>query len=111
VRQGGDQWLNIVRWTLFAMINAEELGVTKANVEQQKASATNPEVRRLVGVEGKIGSQLGLSDAWAFEIVRQVGNYGEVFERNVGPNTPLGMQRGLNALWTKGGLQYAPPIR
>jgi general L-amino acid transport system substrate-binding protein len=110
VRQGDDQWLNIVRWTLFAMINAEELGVTSANVAQEKGSK-NPEVQRLLGVEGKIGSQLGLPDAWAYEIVRQVGNYGELFEKSVGPKTPLGIARGLNALWTKGGLQYAPPIR
>jgi general L-amino acid transport system substrate-binding protein len=110
VRQGDDQWLNIVRWTLFAMINAEELGVTSANVVQEKNSK-NPEVQRLLGVEGKIGSQLGLPDAWAYEIVRQVGNYGELFEKSVGPKTPLGIARGINALWKNGGLQYAPPIR
>ena len=110
VRQGDDQWLNIVRWTLYAMVNAEELGVGTQNVEEQKKS-TNPEVQRLLGVEGKIGTQLGLPDAWAYEIVRQVGNYGEVFEKNVGPKTPLGIARGLNALWNAGGLQYAPPMR
>jgi len=110
VRQGDDQWFNIVRWTLYAMINAEELSVTSATAEEQKKS-TNPEIQRLLGVEGKIGGQLGLSDAWSYEIVRQVGNYGEVFEKNVGPKTPLGIARGLNALWKNGGLQYAPPIR
>jgi general L-amino acid transport system substrate-binding protein len=110
VRQGDDQWLNIVRWTLYAMINAEELGVTSANAEQMKSS-DNPEIKRLVGTEGKLGGQLGLSDTWAFDIVRQVGNYGEVFDKNVGPKTPLGIARGLNALWKDGGLQYAPPIR
>jgi len=110
VRQGDDQWLNIVRWTLFAMVNAEEMGVTSANVEEQKKS-TNPDVQRLLGLEGKIGTQLGIPDAWSYEIVRQVGNYGEVFEKNVGPKTPLGIARGLNALWKNGGLQYAPPIR
>ena len=110
VRQGDDQWLNIVRWTLYAMINAEELGVTSANAATEKDSS-NPEVKRLLGTEGKIGGQLGLPDTWAFEIVRQVGNYGEVFDKNVGPKTPLGIARGLNALWKNGGLQYAPPIR
>ena len=110
VRQGDDQWLAIVRWTLYALLTAEELGVTKANVEQMKSS-DNPEIKRLVGTEGKIGSQMGLSDAWAFDIVHQVGNYGEVFEKNVGPKTPLGIARGLNALWKDGGLQYAPPLR
>ena len=110
VRQGDDQWLNIVRWTLYAMINAEELEVTSKNVEEQKKSA-NPEIQRLLGVQAKIGSQLGVSDAWAYEIVRQVGNYGELFDRNVGPSTPLAIARGINALWKNGGLQYAPPMR
>jgi general L-amino acid transport system substrate-binding protein len=110
VRQGDDQWLNIVRWTLYAMINAEELEVTSKNVEEQKKSA-NPEIQRLLGVQGKIGSQLGLSDTWAYEIVRQAGNYGELFDRNVGPSTPLAIARGINALWKNGGLQYAPPMR
>jgi general L-amino acid transport system substrate-binding protein len=110
VRQGDDQWLLIVRWTLFAMLDAEELGVTSANVEDEKKS-TNPEVQRLLGVTDKVGSQFGLPNDWAYQIVRQVGNYGEVFEKNVGPKTPLGIDRGINALWTNGGLQYAPPIR
>jgi general L-amino acid transport system substrate-binding protein len=110
VRQGDDQWLNIVRWALYAMINAEELEVTSKNVDEQKKAA-NPEIQRLLGVQAKIGSQLGLSDAWAYELVRQVGNYGEVFERNVGPSTPLAIARGVNALWKNGGLQYAPPMR
>jgi general L-amino acid transport system substrate-binding protein len=110
VRQGDDQWLNIVRWTLYALITAEELGITKANVAQQRSS-TNPEVQRFLGAEGKIGSQLGISDGWAYEIVRQVGSYAELFDKNVGPNTPLGIARGLNALWKNGGLQYAPPMR
>jgi len=110
VRQGDDQWLAIVRWTLYALLNAEELGVTKANAEQMKSS-DNPEIKRLLGTEGKLGSQMALSDAWAFDIVHQVGNYGEVFDKNVGPKTPLGIARGLNALWKDGGLQYAPPMR
>jgi len=110
VRQGDDAWFNIVRWTLFAMVNAEELGVTSANVDEMKTSS-NPEIRRLLGLEGIKGKGLGLADDWAYQIVKQVGNYGEVFERNVGSGSPLGIPRGLNALWRDGGLQYAPPIR
>jgi general L-amino acid transport system substrate-binding protein len=110
VRQGDDAWVNIVRWTLFAMVNADELGVTAANADQMRSSK-NPEVRRLLGLEGIKGKGLGLADDWAYQIVKQVGNYGEVFERNVGQDSPLGIPRGLNALWRDGGLQYAPPIR
>ena len=110
VRQGDDNWFNIVRWTLFALVNAEELGVTSANVDEMKSSA-NPGVRRLLGVEGDKGKDLGLSNDWVYAIIKQVGNYGEVFERNVGAQTPLKIERGLNALWNQGGLQYAPPVR
>ncbi|MDX5361894.1 MAG: amino acid ABC transporter substrate-binding protein [Alphaproteobacteria bacterium] len=110
VRQGDDQWFNIVKWTHFAMLNAEELGVDSENVEQMKGS-DNPSVRRLLGIEGEFGPALGLSKDWAANIVAQVGNYGETFDRNVGPDTPLGISRGLNALWTDGGIQYAPPVR
>jgi len=110
VRQGDDAWFNIVRWTLFAMVNAEELGVTSANVDEMRSSS-NPEIRRLLGLEGIKGKGLGLAEDWAYRIVKQVGNYGEVFERNVGSGSPLGIPRGLNALWRDGGLQYAPPIR
>ncbi|MCA3562803.1 MAG: amino acid ABC transporter substrate-binding protein [Methylocystis sp.] len=110
VRHGDDQWLDIVRWSLFAMITAEELGVTKANVDEQLKS-TNPDIRRLLGVEGKFGEAIGLSNAWGYQIVKHVGNYGEVFEKNVGAGSPLKIARGLNNLWSKGGLQYAPPIR
>ena len=110
VRQGDDEWFNIVRWTLFAQINAEELGVSSANVDQMKASA-NPEIRRVLGVEGDKGKDLGLSNEWIYNIVKQVGNYGEVFERNVGQQTPLKIERGLNALWARGGIQFAPPVR
>jgi len=110
VRQGDDAWFNIVKWTLFAMVNAEEYGVTMANVDKMKSS-TNPNVLRLLGVEGIKGKGLGLSDDWAYQIVKQVGNYGEAFERNVGHGSPLKIDRGLNALWTQGGIQYAPPIR
>lgn len=112
VRQGDDQWLDIVRWTLNAMINAEELGVTSANADEMKASA-NPEVRRLLGddKEEDFGGKIGLDRSWAYRIVKLVGNYGEIFERNVGQGSPLKIERGVNALWTKGGILYAPPIR
>ncbi len=110
VRQGDDQWFDIVRWVLFAMFNAEELNVTKANVEEQAKSA-NPEIKRLLGTEGNFGEQLGLTKEWAYRIVKLVGNYGEVFERNLGQSSPLKIARGLNALWTKGGIQYGMPIR
>ncbi|KAA5604997.1 amino acid ABC transporter substrate-binding protein [Roseospira marina] len=110
VRQGDDQWFNIVKWTLFAQLNAEELGVTMDNVEDMK-NADNPSIKRLVGTDGDMGEKLGLSADWAANVVAQVGNYGEMFERNVGMDTPLEIARGLNALWTAGGIQYAPPIR
>ena len=92
------------------MINAEELGVTKANVDQMTKS-DNPEIKRMLGIEGKFGEAIGLTNDWAFRIIKHVGNYGEIFEKNVGEGSPLKIQRGKNALWTKGGLQYAPPIR
>jgi len=110
VRQGDPQWLNVVRWVLFAMINAEELGVEQANVDQMLDSP-NPEVKRLLGTEGEFGSPIGLENDWAYQIVKLVGNYGESFARNVGDKSPLGIARGQNALWKNGGLQYAPPIR
>jgi general L-amino acid transport system substrate-binding protein len=110
VRHGDNQWGDIVRWTHFAMINAEELGVTKANVDQMLKN-DNPEIKRMLGSEGKFGEAVGLTNDWAFRIIKQVGNYGETFEKNVGQGSPLKIQRGQNALWTKGGLQYAPPIR
>jgi len=110
VRQGDDQWLNIVKWVNFAMLNAEELGVSSANVEQAKQSQ-KPAVRRFVGAEGNIGQHLGLSPQWAYNVVKNVGNYGEVLERNVGKKSKLGITRGMNQLWTMGGIQYAPPLR
>jgi len=110
VRQGDDQWFNLVKWTHFAMVNAEELGITSANVDEMKGS-DNPAVKRVVGTEGEFGTALGVSNDWAYNIIKQVGNYGETFDRNVGPDTPLAISRGVNALWTDGGLQYAPPIR
>lgn len=110
VRQGDDHWANLVQWTLFAWLNAEELGVTQANAQEMLASP-NPEVRRLLGAEGDFGKGIGLGNDWAFEIVKAVGNYGESFERNVGKGSRLGIARGQNRLWRDGGLQYAPPIR
>jgi general L-amino acid transport system substrate-binding protein len=110
VRQGDDSWEDIARWTHEALLDAEELGVSKANIGDQLNSA-NPEIRRLLGVEGQFGESLGLTSDWAARIIKSVGNYGEVFERNVGQGSPLKIARGLNALWTKGGLQYGLPIR
>ena len=110
VRHGDDQWFDIVKWVHFAMINAEELGITKSNVDDHMRSE-NPDVRRLLGLEGGHGAALGLTNDWAYRIIKHVGNYGEVFERTVGQGSPLKIPRGYNALWTKGGLQYAPPIR
>jgi general L-amino acid transport system substrate-binding protein len=116
VRQGDDAWFNVVKWTYFALVNAEELGITSQNIEEMKAS-TNPEVQRLLGVENADGSAagfgtgIGLDEAWAANLLKATGNYGEIFERNVGVNTPLKIARGKNALWKDGGLQYAPPIR
>ena len=110
VRQGDDQWFNLVKWTLFAMINAEEMGITSKNIDE-KMNSKDPATLRFVGKEGTFGKNLGLENNWAVNIVKQVGNYGEIFDRNVGPKTPLGIARGINALWNKGGIQYAPPIR
>jgi general L-amino acid transport system substrate-binding protein len=110
VRHGDDQWFDIIMWTHYAMLNAEELGVTKANVDAQLKSEV-PDIKRLLGTEGKHGEALGLTNAWAYQIVKHVGNYGESFERTVGQGSPLKIARGVNNLWNKGGLQYAPPIR
>ncbi len=110
VRQGDPQWANIVRWTLFAMINAEELGVTQENVETMLASPSPP-VRRLLGQEGELGRGLGLDADWAYQIILAIGNYGESFERNLGSGSRLKIERGQNALWKDGGLHYAPPVR
>jgi len=110
VRQGDDAWLNIVKWTLHAMTGAEELGVTSANVDESLQS-DNPAIRRLLGVTPGAGKNLGLDEKWAYNIVKQVGNYGESFERNVGMESPLKIPRGLNALWNDGGLIYPLPVR
>jgi general L-amino acid transport system substrate-binding protein len=110
VRHGDDQWFDIVKWVHFAMVNAEELEVSSKTIDQAMKS-DKPDVKRLVGTEGNFGEQLGLANNWVERIVRLVGNYGEVFERNVGSGSRLGIARGINRLWTKGGIQYAPPIR
>lgn len=110
VRHGDHQWGDVVRWTLNVMIIAEELGVTSANVDEMKNSP-NEEIQRLLGVSGEYGEMLGLSKDWAYNIIKAIGNYGESFDRNIGPDTPIGLERGLNALWTKGGILYAPPFR
>lgn len=110
VRQGDDKWFNIVKWSHIAMLNAEELGVTSKNVDAMLKSS-NPDIQRLLGVTGDIGKNMGLDPKWAYNIIKQVGNYGEVFDRNVGKDSPLGIARGLNALWKDGGLQYGAPIR
>lgn len=110
VRHGDDQWYDIVNWTVMALIQAEEFGITSANVDQMMDS-NNPGIKRFLGVTPGMGADLGLDDKWAYNIVKQVGNYGEIFERNIGPKTPLALERGLNALWTEGGLMYASPIR
>jgi general L-amino acid transport system substrate-binding protein len=107
VRHGDDKWFDVVKWSLFAMLEAEELGLSSANIDQQKGSS-NPSIQRFVGASGELGKGLGLDNKWAYRVVKQVGNYGESFARNL---KPLGFDRGLNNLWTQGGLMYAPPIR
>ena len=111
VRKGDDEWFSIVKWTLFAMLNAEEMGITSQNVEEQAKTTKNPDVARLLGADGEYGKDLKLRKDWVVQIVKQVGNYGEVFERNIGQGSVLKIKRGLNALWNNGGIQYAPPVR
>lgn len=110
VRHGDDQWFDIMKWVHFAMLNAEEAGITKANVDEMLKSE-NPDIKRLLGTEGSFGEQLGLTKDWAYRIIKHVGNYGEIFEKNVGQGSPMKISRGQNNLWTKGGLQYGPPVR
>lgn len=110
VRHGDDQWFDLVKWTMFALVEAEELGVTSKNVDDMLKSP-NPNVQRLLGVTGGFGRMIGLDDRWAYNALKAVGNYGEIFERNLGKGSPLGLARGVNALWKDGGLIYAPPIR
>ena len=111
VRQGDDQWADIARWTLNALIVAEELGVTKANLATMANGTKNPEINRLLGKEGTLGEKLGLDTQWAVRAIDAEGNYAEIFEKYLGVNTPLGLARGLNALYNKGGILYAPPVR
>jgi len=111
VRQGDDAWFNVVKWTYYALLNAEEAGVTAANAGDMMANSTDPGIRRLLGVEGDFGKAIGLDNNWAANAVKAVGNYSEIFDRNVGPDTNLKISRGVNALWSKGGIQYAPPVR
>ena len=107
VRHGDDHWFDVVKWSLFATIEAEELGLTSKNIDQQ-ANSTNPVIQRFIGAKGELGKSLGLDNRWAYNIIKQVGNYGESFDRHL---TPLGLDRGMNKLWNRGGLMYAPPIR
>jgi general L-amino acid transport system substrate-binding protein len=110
VRQGDDLWFKIARWVFDAQLEAEELGVSSANVDEMLASE-NPGIRRLLGVEGDFGTPMGLTKDWAYQIIKHVGNYAEIFDGNVGKDTPIGLERGINALWKDGGIQYSPPIR
>jgi general L-amino acid transport system substrate-binding protein len=111
VRHGDDNWLDIVKWTLYAQLEAEEAGVDSKNVDDMKANTTNPVVKRLLGTEGEMGSNLGLGNDWSYNVIKQVGNYGEVFEAHVGPETALQLPRGVNSLWNEGGLMYPMPVR
>ena len=111
VRHGDDEWGDVVRWTLNALITAEELGVTSANVGEMASGSGNPEVKRLLGTEGTLGEMLGLDADWAQKAIATQGNYGEIFAKNIGEETPIGLSRGLNAQWTNGGLLYSPPFR
>jgi general L-amino acid transport system substrate-binding protein len=107
VRKGDDKWFDLVRWTFIAMITAEEKGITQANVDSFMTS-NDPDIRRLLGLEGEMGKALGVDNKWAYNVIKAVGNFGEMWDRNI---TPMGVPRGINNIWSKGGLQYAPPIR
>jgi general L-amino acid transport system substrate-binding protein len=111
VRHGDNHWGDVVRWTLNVMIIAEEKGLTSKNVDQMKASSNDPEIKRMLGLEGEYGARLKLSNDWAHNVIKLVGNYGETYERNIGPNTPIGLARGVNQIWSKGGILYSPPFR
>ena len=111
VRHGDNEWADVARWTLNALITAEELGVTSANIAELSAGTNNPEINRLLGTEDELGAKLGLEADWAMKAIMAGGNYGELFEKNIGENTPIGLARGLNAMWTEGGLIYSPPFR
>ena len=111
VRHGDDQWFDIVQWVVFATFTGEEFGITSQNVDEVKATTENPNVKKFLGLEGEMGQKLGLDDNWAYNIIKMVGNYAEIYNRNLGPDTPFNLPRGLNASWKDGGLLYAPPIR
>ena len=111
VRRDDQEWFDVIRWVLSALIQAEELGVTSANAEEMRRTSQNPDVRRLLGADPLLGNALKLDPAWAFNAIRAIGNYGELFERTLGPKTPIGLERGLNRLWTDGGLMYSWPMR
>ena len=111
VRHGDNKWGDVVRWTLYAMLEAEELGIDKSNVTSRRAGTTNPAIMRLLGREGQMGDSLGLANDWAYNVIRLVGNYADIYNANVGPDTPLGLERGINALWKDGGIQYSMPVR
>jgi general L-amino acid transport system substrate-binding protein len=111
VRHGDHEWGDIVRWTLNLLISAEELGITSENVAELAEGTNNPEINRMLGTEGNLGEMLGLSADWGVQVISAVGNYGEIFEGNIGEATPIGLARGLNAQWTDGGLLYSPPFR
>ncbi|MEP9373480.1 amino acid ABC transporter substrate-binding protein [Mesorhizobium sp. KR1-2] len=111
VRDNDPQWSHLVKWVVFSTIAAEERGINSANVDEIRAASTDPEIKRLLGVGDDLGQKIGLSPEWAYNVIKQVGNYGEIFERNLGTETPLGLERGLNALWTNGGVMMAPPFR
>lgn len=111
VRHGDDQWLDVVSWVLRLMIEAEEVGLTRENVDRMRATSQDPNIQRILGVTPGFGKALGLDEAWGYNVIRQVGNYGEVFDRTLGKGSPIGLERGLNDLWTRGGLMYALPLR
>jgi general L-amino acid transport system substrate-binding protein len=111
VRQGDDQWFDIVKWTIFATLAAEEYGISSTNVDEMRSTATNPETKRLLGLEGDLGLKLGLTNDWAYNVIKQVGNYAEIYDRSLGENTPTYIPRGLNSLYKNGGLLYSPPFR
>jgi general L-amino acid transport system substrate-binding protein len=110
VRQGDVQFLTLVKWVYYGLLNAEEMGVTQANVDEM-AKSTNPDIKRLLGSEGEFGKGMGVGNDWAYNMIKKVGNYGEIYDRHFGPKTPINIERGANKLWSQGGLQYAPPIR
>jgi general L-amino acid transport system substrate-binding protein len=111
VRRGDDDWFAVVKWVVYATIEAEELGIASGNVDEMRETSDSPAVQRLLGASGDTGELIGLGNDWAYDVISQVGNYGEIYDRNVGPDTPLGLERGQNALWTDGGLMYAMPVR